>query len=120
VLCNTGATGTLFHETAGLAYAALIGLHLVLNRKWIIAAGKRKLCGKHSARTSAVNIALLVDLIVILDTGIQASHYLFPAAVRASSWILVSHAVCGIIAAGLILVHVLLHAKLINHVILES
>lgn len=114
VMCNTGATGTQFHEVAGLAYVALIGLHLILNREWIVAAVKGKLHGRRSAWMLAVNIALLVDLLAILVTGVRASHYLFPAAVKASSAILVIHAVCGVIAAGLVLTHVLLHVKAIT------
>jgi hypothetical protein len=114
VMCNTGVTGTQFHEVAGLAYAALIGLHLVLNRKWIAAAVKRKLRGRRSAWMSVVNIALLVDMIVILATGIRVSHYIFPAAVKASSAVLVVHAICGVVAAVLVLTHVLLHAKAIT------
>ena len=114
VLCNTGATGTLFHEVAGLVYAALIVIHLVLNRKWIYAAIRGKLHSKRSAWMAAINIALLADLIAILATGIRASHYLFHAAVKASSIILVVHAIYGIFAAVLVLTHILFHAKSIT------
>jgi hypothetical protein len=114
ILCNTGVTGTAFHEIAGLVYAGLISIHLVLNSKWIAAALKGKLRGSRSVIMSSVNIALLVDLLVILATGIRASHFLFSATIKASSLILVIHAVGGVIAAGLVLAHVLLHTKMIT------
>jgi hypothetical protein len=47
-------------------------------------------------------------------TGIRASHYLFPAAVKAPEYFLTIHAICGIIAALLVLTHVLLHAKAVT------
>jgi hypothetical protein len=114
LMCNTGATGTQFHEIAGLGYAALIGVHLFLNRKWLAAAFKGKLHGRRSVWSCVVNFALFADLVVILATGIRASHYLFPAQVKASSIVLVVHAVCGVVAALLVLTHVLLHAKTIT------
>ncbi|MDR3050937.1 MAG: hypothetical protein LBU67_04375 [Oscillospiraceae bacterium] len=114
LLCNTGATGTQFHEIAGLAYAALIGVHLILNRKRLVAAFKGKLRGKRAVWPCAVNIALFVDLAVILATGIRASHYLFPVHVKATSVVMVAHAVCGVVAALLVLTQVLLHAQTIT------
>jgi hypothetical protein len=113
-MCNTGVTGTAFHEIAGLIYAGLIGVHLALNRSWIAAAFKRKLRSRRSAVMAALNTALLVDLLVILATGIRASHFLFSMAVKAPGSVLVIHAAGGIIAAGLVLAHVLLHEKMIT------
>jgi hypothetical protein len=110
-MCNTHVTGTEFHEVAGIMYAALIVVHLIINHKWLTAAFKGKLRGKRSATLSVVNISLFVDLVVILITGLRASHFLLPAAVKAPEYFLAIHAVCGIVAALLVLTHVLLHAK---------
>ena len=114
LLCNTGATGTAFHEILGLIYAALIIAHLALNYRWLAAAFKGKLHGRRSAAMSSINIALAADLLIILITGLRASHFLFPAAIKAPSYILVTHAVGGTIAAILVLAHVLLHARTIT------
>jgi hypothetical protein len=113
-MCNTQVTGTEFHEVAGIVYAALIVVHLIINRKWLTAAFRGKLSGKRAAVLATVNIGLFVDLAVILITGIRASHYLFPATVKAPEYFLTIHAICGIVAALLVLTHVLLHAKAIT------
>jgi hypothetical protein len=110
-MCNTQVTGTAFHEVAGIVYAALIAVHLVINRKWLTAVFKRKLRGKRAVTLAAVNVGLVADLAVILITGIRASHFLFPAAVKSPEYFLAIHAVCGVVAAALVLVHVLLHAR---------
>ncbi|MDR2162909.1 MAG: hypothetical protein LBO70_03065 [Clostridiales Family XIII bacterium] len=114
LLCNTGPTGVLFHEVAGLVYAALIVVHLIFNRKWIVAAAKGKLRGRRSVAMLAVNILLFADLIVILETGTHVSQYLFPEDVKAESIVLVVHAACSVVAAILIVANVLLHAKAIT------
>jgi hypothetical protein len=113
-MCNTQVTGTEFHEVAGIVYAALIVVHLVINRKWLTAAFKGKLHGKRAVTLAVVNIGLFADLAVILITGIRVSHYLFPATVKASEYFLTVHAICGSVAAILVLTHVLLHAKAIT------
>ena len=112
-LCNTAVIGVAFHEVAGIVYAALIVVHLVFNRKWLAAAFKGKLKGKKSVATAVINIALALNLLVLLCTGIRASHFLFVAAVKAPSYIIVVHAISGIIAAGLVLAPVLVHTKVI-------
>jgi hypothetical protein len=114
LLCNTRVTGIEFHENAGLVYTALIGVHIVLNRKWLTAAFKGKLRGKNAVWSCVVNTALVVNLVVILVTGILISQELFPAQVKASSAVIIAHAVCGVLAALLVLTHVLLHAKTIT------
>ena len=114
ILCNTGVTGTAFHEIAGLAYIALIIVHLVLNRKWVAALFKGKLHGRKSVVTAAENAALLVNLLVILITGIRVSHFLFPAAVKAGSLFIIAHIIGGVVAAGLVLTHILLHTKVLT------
>ena len=114
IMCNTSTTGTVFHEVAGLVYTALVIVHLILNRWWIAALFKGKLRGGKSVTMAFVNIALLLNLLVILITGIRTSHFLFPADVKASSRVIVVHVIGGVIAAGLLLTHVLLHTKMIT------
>jgi hypothetical protein len=113
-ICNTSVTGTEFHEVAGIVYASLVVVHLVINRKWLTAAFKGKLRGKRAIMLSAVNIGLFVNLAVILATGIRASQFLFPATVKAPEYFLAVHAICGVVAAVLVLTHVLLHTKAIT------
>jgi len=114
LLCNTAVTGTQMHELGGLLYAALIGLHLLLNKKWLSAAFRGKLHGRRAAMTAAVNVALSVDLLVILASGLRCSHYLFPAAVKAPTAMMLLHIIGGIVAALLVLTHVVLHEKVVT------
>jgi hypothetical protein len=114
VMCNTEITGTLTHEVLGLVYAALIIVHLILNRKWVSALFNGKLRGKRMLASTVINALLLIDFSVILVTGIRASHYLFRFADKAPTWALMTHIICGIIAALLVFTHVLLHFKVIT------
>jgi hypothetical protein len=113
-LCNTNATGTLTHEVLGLVYVGLLAIHLLLNRKWAAALFKGKLRGGKPHIGAIVNALLFADFAVILATGIRASHDLFRFADKASTWVIMAHIICGVMAAGFVLAHVLLHLKVIT------
>ncbi|MFP3155985.1 hypothetical protein LQZ18_16495 [Lachnospiraceae bacterium ZAX-1] len=98
----------------GLMYVALIAVHLIFNRKWVVALFKGKLRGKKPLIGTVVNALLFIDFSIILVTGIRISHYLFRFADKAPTWVIISHIFGGIIAALLVLTHVLLHFKVIT------
>jgi hypothetical protein len=114
VMCNTNTTGTLAHEVLGLVYVTLIAVHLILNRKWVAVLLKGKLSGRKSGLGTVVNALLFIDFAVILVTGLRISHYLFRFADKAPTWVIMTHIIGGIIAALLVLTHVLLHFKVIT------
>ncbi|GHU80262.1 hypothetical protein FACS1894191_5100 [Clostridia bacterium] len=113
-LCNTDMTGVAFHEIAGCVYVVLIAAHLLLNRKWIAAAFKGKLRGRRAKIGLCVNIALFLCFWVIISTGGDISHYLFPGAEKAETYMFILHIAFSIAAAFLVLAHVLLHWSMIT------
>ncbi|GHU55332.1 hypothetical protein FACS1894132_11290 [Clostridia bacterium] len=108
VMCNTDVTGTLPHQVLGLVYTALLAIHLILNRKWVVAFFKGKLRGRKTRFSAILNTLLFIDFSVILVTGIWFSDDNVPTPV------ILTHIICSIIAAFFILIHVLLHWKVIT------
>lgn len=83
LLFNTQVLGGLtFHEIAGLAIGCAVIFHILLNAKWV----KKVTVGIFSPRTKGkqrleyiLDVLCLVDLAVIIVTGVLISKVLFPS-----------------------------------------
>ncbi|MCB2293990.1 DUF4405 domain-containing protein [Clostridium algoriphilum] len=81
LLFNYKMLGMLFHEVAGLAIGAVILLHCGLNWKWIKGVSLKICNSKLPTKTRigySINILLLLNVIIIIISGIFISKTLFP------------------------------------------
>lgn len=106
-------TGLRVHELLGLAFGAGIIVHLALHWRWIVSVTRhffQKLF--HESRLNYVlNLALFVDMLVVIVTGILISRTLglnFGGASRAVEQIHILSSELSLIIVGL---HVGLHWK---------
>ena len=81
LLFNYKMPGMLFHEVVGLAIGVVILIHCGLNWKWIKGISLRIFKSKLPIKTRIgyfLNILLLINIIVIIVTGVLISKALFP------------------------------------------
>ena len=74
-------TGLKFHEIAGLVLGVPLIIHLLLNWKWITSV-TRKIFSKNTPGKTKVsyllNLLLLLDMLIVIISGLLVSHILFP------------------------------------------
>jgi len=76
-----GSTGLTLHEWGSVVFGLAIILHIILNWKWVIGISKRIFSKSISRKTRlsyVLNWALLVDLIIIIMSGLLISEVLLP------------------------------------------
>jgi len=81
LLYNYLVLGMLFHEVVGLAIGAVILLHCGLNWKWIKGVTLKIFKSKLPIKTRIgyfLNILLLINVIIIIISGVLISKKLFP------------------------------------------
>ena len=109
VLYNKNALGGLsFHEIAGLAIAAVLVIHLVINRAWLKGVTKKLFNAKLPGRTRAayiVDVLLLLAVAVIIVTGIMISKVVFAGVISTQINVSGLHKTASYIALMLIGVH---------------
>lgn len=110
-------TGLRIHELLGLAFGAAIFFHVVLHWDWVVNITKRffsKLF--HESRLNyALNLALLIDMIVIVMTGVLISRTL-GLQLAVSEAVQPLHLLASHLSLVLIGLHVALHWKwIITH-----
>jgi cytochrome b561 len=72
-------TGLPVHEWLGLALAPLLGLHLVVNWRWITRTLRRLRDDRRRARVNAaLNLALYLLMLVTLFSGVAISEVVLP------------------------------------------
>ena len=108
LLLGYAFTGGQFHEVTGIVFAVIAVIHNIVNIRWYQALTKGTYNRKRML-TTAINIALVVDVAAILLTGIINSRYLFHTGIRISG-IGRIHTVLALIGLVLIVSHVLVHA----------
>ena len=110
-------TGYAYHEIAGLGAGLIVLIHLGLNSRWIRGIFKRN-ASKSPAQTVKIilNSAIAVSLVVSLVTGVLISVVLFPdlGISNRAFWVTL-HNWSSYIAAGLMGVHILLHASYLKN-----
>lgn len=77
-----------FHEVAGLAILGLFAIHCLLNRKWVVNVGRRLFSPQTPLRTKVsywLAIALAVDFVLIVVSGVFISKVLFKNALGGQS-----------------------------------
>ncbi len=106
-------TGLVFHEIVGLSVLLVLGLHLVLNRPWIVNTTKNLVKNKIKAKTLKtyfLNITLLIGIIVIITTGIMISAVVLPLD-GYNPTIEHVHECAAYLTGCLLIIHVALHIK---------
>lgn len=113
LLFNYKSVGMLFHEVAGLAIGAIILFHCSLNWKWIKGVSLKIFNSKLPTKTRIgyfINILLLLNVIIIIITGIFISKKLFPGLALGNSMVLKSlHVFLSYCSLLLIGIHIGLH-----------
>lgn len=121
LLFNTRVLGGMnFHEIAGLAIGFAILVHVLLNWKWVknvtLSIFNKKLALK-TRIGYVLNILLLLDMLVIIISGLFISKVLFPSLRMQSSFFnRASHTSASYIALVLIGIHLGLHWKWVVNV----
>lgn len=105
--------GVNFHETAGLAIGFAVLLHILLNAKWVKMV-TLSIFGKETQKKTRIkyilNILLLLDLIIIVISGIFISKFLFPNLHMQNGFFnQETHIAASYIGLGLIGIHIGLH-----------
>lgn len=105
-------TGLRNHELLGLAFGAAILIHVALHWDWVLSITKRFFNKVfHESRLNyALNLALLIDMIVIVVTGIMISRTL-GLQLAVSEAIQPLHLLASHLSLVLIGLHVALHWK---------
>lgn len=105
--------GLAFHEIAGLAIGFAILLHIIFNAKWVSKVTCAIFSKKINARTRIgylLNLLLLLDLAVIIISGISISRVVFPNVNLQSGFFNKStHTAASYMGLGLIGIHLGLH-----------
>lgn len=107
LLLGYAFTGGKFHEVAGIAFAAIVVVHNVINIGWYKALKKGTYSRKRKCIT-VLNVALIADVAVVLVTGIIHSKYLFHMDIHIA-WISQLHTILALVGFVLIVSHVLVH-----------
>lgn len=112
--------GMKFHEIAGLAIGVAVLVHVLLNYKWVVNVSKSIFSKKVTLRTRLVyilNILLLIDMAIIIISGIGISKILFPNLGFYNSFLNQrTHISAAFIALTLIGIHLGLHWKWVINV----
>lgn len=78
LLFNPAVTTLTFHELASLVLGLAMIIHVVINWKWVISVSKRIFSKRKTRLSYVLNIALLLDMLVIIISGLLISEILFP------------------------------------------
>ena len=109
--------GLSFHEIGGIVVCLLFIVHKLLNKYWIITVSKNLFKKETPIKTKIqyiVDILLLIDMIVILFTGIGISKKTFKAIAFLPGSAIPIHFLTGGIGLILVGIHVGLHWKWIK------
>jgi hypothetical protein len=121
---DTDLTGLPFHEWGGLAFFAVAALHLIYNRKWIIAVTgqifRRSGTNRRTRAVYILNLTLLTAMALVLISGILISREIFPASQKAPEIWLIIHYGASIAAVGLIVIHAWLHRSFIAAILKKT
>lgn len=114
-------TGPFFHETVGIGIGVLFILHVILNINLIKGLRRSVINGKAGTAKKLLyysDVFLPFGMFVAIITGVLISRVLFSFNIEAV-WMLiyVVHKVMSYICLGILLGHVLLHAKYLGVVI---
>ena len=118
-LFNLKLTGNLWHELLGLVLIALFAVHIAYNKNWVKGVFKRfgqKGMTKDKVM-DIVNLLMAAGFLLVFSTGRRASHSLFQNATKAPDAVLKVHILVSLILLVLVLVHALLHLKMIKAVL---
>lgn len=105
--------GLTYHETAGLVIGVAVVVHLIFNRKWIKHVSKALFDKKIPSRTKVgwiVDLLLLIDMFLIILSGIAISKVLFPSLnIQGSILNQNTHVACAYLGLALLGIHIGLH-----------
>jgi hypothetical protein len=75
------STGITIHEWLSVALAAAVMAHLLLHWSWIVNVTRRffQNCARQSRLNYILNVALFIDMTVIMFTGLMISRSVLPA-----------------------------------------
>jgi cytochrome b561 len=104
-------TGLPGHEWLGIVFVAVVGLHLLVNWRWIVATLRRVMAGdsRRARINAALNGALFLTMAVTLFSGLVISAVALPPFGLAPSNLRVwrpLHSLTASIALGLVGLHV--------------
>ncbi len=122
LLFNTRVLGGMtFHEIAGLALGGAVLAHVLLNARWVKKVTLAIFDRGVSAKTRIgyiVDVLLLLDLVVILVSGLFISRVVFPGLNVQGGWFNQStHVAASYLGLGLIGIHVGLHWRWVMGVV---
>jgi hypothetical protein len=107
-------TGGLWHEILGIGVFILFVIHNLYNLQWIKSI--IPILAKTNSETKikfVLDVILWISMILCMISGIMISSYLFNIGVDITIWSQI-HAYSSYVMFGTIIVHVLLHLKMIS------
>ncbi|MDR0886082.1 MAG: DUF4405 domain-containing protein [Clostridiales Family XIII bacterium] len=117
LMYDTNITGMAIHEWGGLLVIALVTVHLIYNRSWIVSVSKRifkRKSNKIQVLSYVINVLLAMCVCMIFVSGILISREIFPIMEKSSEIWLIVHIGAALLAMILIGVHIGLHRKFIT------
>lgn len=120
LLMNADVTGIPLHEILGAAVAALLAVHLILNRKWLANALRRMKSGAPNKQKGIflLNAAIAVSASTCIVTGVMISQYLFaPLGQNSSAAWYDAHDISAWVSLSLLILHGVLHWRWVAGVI---
>jgi hypothetical protein len=109
-------TGLAVHEWLGLAFGAGIVTHVLLHTQWVMATASRFFAPMQRRQRfyAVLNIALLIDIVLISLSGVMISRVALPALgiqlARSFGWNGIHHLSANLFTP-LVAVHVIAHLK---------
>src|SRR3954451_20673193 len=81
LLFNPEVTGLAFHEIGSLVFGLAMLIHVLLNWKWVMSVSKKVFSKNIQGKmrlSYVLNISLLLDMFLILMSGLFISKVLLP------------------------------------------
>lgn len=81
ILFKPEFTSLTVHEIVGIAIGAVFIVHVLFNKKWVTTVTKKLFSNKVNGKTKFsywLNVLLLVDMMVVLISGLLRSEVVFP------------------------------------------